>query len=96
MRLMIKITIPVAKGNAAAKDGTLGPAIQSLIDTVNPEASYFALEDGKRMGILIFEETDQARMPVINEPVFMALEAAIEIQPVMTAEDMHRGLGIIQ
>lgn len=48
------------------------------------------------MGIFIFEETDQARMPVINEPLFAALDASIEIQPVMTAEDMHRGIGIVQ
>lgn len=93
---MLKMTIPVASGNAAAKDGTLGKAIEGLMDSINPEAAYFALENGMRMGILIFEETDQARMPVINEPLFQALDAAIEIQPVLTAEDMKRGAVIIQ
>ena len=44
------------------------------------------------MGIVIFGETDQARMPVINEPLFAALNAAIEIQPVLTAEDLQREL----
>jgi hypothetical protein len=92
MRLMLKFTIPVEKGNLAEKDGTLGKAIQSLVETVNAEASYFALEDGKRMGIVIFEETDQARLPVINEPLFAALDAAIEIQPVLTAADLQRAL----
>ena len=92
MRLMLKFTIPVEKGNQAERDGTLGKAIQALVDSVNAEASYFALEDGKRMGIVIFEETDQARMPVINEPLFAALNAAIEIQPVLTAQDLQRGL----
>ncbi|MGI9400625.1 MAG: hypothetical protein ACR2O0_05180 [Rhizobiaceae bacterium] len=96
MRLMLKFTIPVEKGNAAARDGTLGQAVQALMDEIKPEASYFALEDGKRMGIFIFEETDQARMPVINEPLFAALDASIEIQPVMTAEDMQRQSGIIK
>lgn len=95
MRLMLKFTIPVEKGNAAAKDGSLGRAIDALIDAVRPEASYFALENGKRMGILIFEETDQARMPAINEPFFAAVDAAIEIQPVLTVEDMERVSGII-
>lgn len=92
MRLMLKFTIPVEKGNQAEKDGTLGPAIAKLIETVDAEASYFALEDGKRMGIVIFEESDQARMPVINEPLFAALNASIEIQPVLTAEDLQRAL----
>ncbi|NVO55654.1 hypothetical protein HW561_07620 [Rhodobacteraceae bacterium B1Z28] len=92
MRLMLKFTIPVEKGNQAERDGTLGKAIAALIKDVNAQASYFALEDGKRMGIVIFEEDDQARMPVINEPLFAALDAAIEIQPVLTAEDLQRGL----
>ena len=92
MRLMLKFTIPVEKGNEAEKDGTLGPAIEALIASVNPEASYFALEDGKRMGILIFEESDQARMPAINEPLFAAVNAAIEIQPVLTLEDLERSI----
>lgn len=95
MRLMLKFTIPVEKGNAAAKDGSLGKAIDALIEAVHPEATYFALENGKRMGILIFEETDQARMPAINEPFFAALDAAIEIQPVLTAEDMQRVSGLM-
>ncbi|MEX3009050.1 DUF3303 family protein [Hoeflea sp. TYP-13] len=93
MRLMFKFTIPVERGNQAAKDGTLGKAIQTLVETVNAEASYFALEDGKRMGIVIFEETDQARMAAINEPFFASVDASIEIQPVLTAEDLQRGLG---
>lgn len=92
MRLMLKFTIPVEKGNQAEKDGTLGRAIQSLVEAVNAEASYFALENGKRMGIVIFEETDQARMPVINEPLFAALNASIEIQPVLTADDLRGGI----
>ena len=92
MRLMLKFTIPVEKGNQAEKDGTLGKAIRALVESVNAEAAYFALEDGKRMGIVIFEETDQARLPVINEPLFAALNAAIEIQPVMTAADLLRAL----
>jgi hypothetical protein len=92
MRLMLKFTIPVEKGNRAEKDGTLGQAIGALVKDVNAEAAYFALEDGKRMGIVIFEENDQARMPVINEPLFAALDASIEIQPVLTADDLQRGL----
>ncbi|WP_170428105.1 hypothetical protein [Ruegeria arenilitoris] len=92
MRLMLKFTIPVEKGNQAEKDGTLGPAIDALVKQVNAEAAYFALENGKRMGIVIFEETDQARMPSINEPLFAALDASIEIQPVLTSADLQRAL----
>jgi Domain of unknown function (DUF3303) len=93
MRLMLKFTIPVKKGNAAAADGSLGAAIEALIEQVAPEAAYFTLEQGKRAGMVIFEESDQARLATINEPMFAKLDAAIEVMPVLTIEDLRRGLG---
>jgi hypothetical protein len=92
MRLMLKFTIPVEKGNAAAKDGSLGRAIDALIEQVAPEAAYFTLDQGKRGGFVIFSETDPARLTRINEPLFAALDATIEISPVLTHEDLQRGL----
>lgn len=93
MRLMLKFTIPVEKGNQAAADGTLENAIAGLIEEVKPEAAYFMLDGGKRAGLVVFEADDQAMMTRINEPLFAALDAAIEIQPVLTADDLERGLG---
>ena len=92
MRLMLKFTIPVAKGNEAAKKGAIGTAIQTLLDQVKAEAAYFTLEDGKRAGIVIFEETDQSKLTTYNEPMFAALDAAIEIKPVLTIDDLQKGL----
>ena len=82
------------RATRAARDGSLDKAIQALMGAVKPEAAYFALECGHRMGILIFEDNDQARMPVINEPMFAALDASVEIQPALTAEDLQRGLSL--
>ncbi len=93
MRLMLKFTIPVEKGNAAAADGTLEKAIAALMEKVKPEAAYFMLDGGKRAGLVFFEQSDQAVLPTINEPLFAALDAAIEIQPVLTADDLKRSLG---
>jgi len=92
MRLMLKFTIPVDKGNKAAKKGTIGPAIEALIKQANAEAAYFYMEDGKRAGMIIFEATDQAQMTKLNEPLMTALDAAIEIQPVLTVDDLQKGL----
>ena len=92
MRLMLRFTIPVEKGNEAAKDGTLGPAIEALLERVQPEAAYFLLDQGERAGMVFFEETDQAKLPQINEPLFAALDATIEIVPALTLEDLRRGL----
>lgn len=92
MRLMLKFTIPVEKGNQAAANGAVAQAIERLMKTVNAEAAYFMLLDGKRGGLIFFEETDQARLPAVNEPAFAALDAAIDIVPVLTLDDLKRGL----
>ena len=88
MRLMLRFTIPVEKGNEAKADGSLSEAIKGLIDQVQPEAAYFHLQDGKCAGTIFFEESDQARMAVINEPLFAKLNAAIEIQPAVSLEEL--------
>jgi hypothetical protein len=42
---------------------------------------------------VIFEDSRQARLTTINELRFAKLDAAIEIVPVLTIEDLRRGLG---
>lgn len=95
MRLMLKFTIPVEKGNRAATDGSLAQAIDALIERTKPEAAYFMLHEGERAGIIFFEETDPARLTAINEPLFAHLDAVIEICPALTIEDLRRGLGSV-
>ena len=94
MRLMLKFSIPVEKGNEAAKDGTLARAIEALIEQVQPEAAYFMVDQGTRSGLIVFNETDQANLPKINEPLFATLGAAIDISPVLTIEDLRKGLSV--
>lgn len=92
MRLMLKFTIPVERGNKAAADGTIGEAIDNLIKQTGAEAAYFTMIDGKRAGMIFFEETDQANLARIQEPMFAALNASIETVPVLTFDDLKRGL----
>jgi len=92
MRLMLKFTIPVDRGNETAKDGTLGAAIDALVEQTNPEAIYFTLQNGRRAGFVFFETDDQARLTQINEPFFAAVDAEIEIVPALTIDDLRRGL----
>jgi hypothetical protein len=92
MRLMLKFSIPVERGNAAVKDGTLEQAIENLIKATKADASYFTMIDGKRGGVVFFEENDTTRLPQINEPMFAALDAAIEIVPVLTLDELRRGV----
>ena len=92
MRLMLSFRIPVERGNQAAKDGTLGAAIDALLEQTKAEAAYFTLNDGERAGMVFFEVEDQAELAAINEPFFAALDAAIDIVPVLSPDDLRRGL----
>ena len=42
--------------------------------------------------MIVFEADDQARLTQIYEPLFAALDAAIDIVPVLTLDDLRRGL----
>ena len=95
MRMMMRFTIPVERGNEAAKDGTLGAAIDALIEQAQPEAAYFTLENGERAGMIFFELEDQAQLTVLNEPLFAALDASIEVVPVLNADDLRKGLSAV-
>ena len=89
MRFMFKISFPVEAGNEAAKkDGF--KVIQNILQQQDPEAAYFAAQDGKRTGILILNLKDASQIPAIAEPWFLALKAAIEVTPVMVPEDLQK------
>ncbi len=66
MRLMLRFTIPVERGNEAAKDGTLGAAIQALIERTKPEAAYFTLRDGERGGMIVRADSLDRRLIVVE------------------------------
>ena len=88
MRFMVTFRIPTEKGNALAKDGSLGKTIQSILEEIQPEAAYFADMDGARGGYMVVNMDDASQIPAIAEPLFLGLDANIKIHPVMTAEDL--------
>jgi hypothetical protein len=92
MLLMMKLTIPVERGNMAAKDGRLEHAIESLVEATDAEAAYFTMINGERGGYVFFEDTDQAQLAQLNESLMAALNAAIEIVPVTSLDDLKYGL----
>lgn len=88
MRLMLRFTIPVEKGNEAAANGSMSQAIKDLVERLKPEAAFFHLDDGQRAGTIFFEETDQTQMAAINEPLFASLNAKIDIQPAVSLDEL--------
>jgi hypothetical protein len=93
MRMMLKFAVPTERGNAALKDGSLGRNMESIMSKLKPEAAYFGILDGKRRGgILFFEVADPSQIVEVVEPFFLNYDAEVELVPVMTAEDLRKGL----
>lgn len=90
MRMMMKVSFPVEKGNELAKKGTLGKTMQSILAELKPEAAYFVADNGKRSGFIFFNMDDPSQIPWAVEPFFQALNAAVEIQPAMAPEDLAK------
>ena len=88
MRMMVKVSIPTAKGNALVRQGTLGSTIQKLLDELKPEAVYFVEYGGLRTGFLFIDMKDTASLPALVEPIFLALDASVEVRPCMTPPDL--------
>ena len=92
MRMMLRWTVPVERGNETIRDGSLADTLQSLMAELEPEAAYFWPENGERAGMIVFDMADTTQIPQIAEPLFMKFDAAVEFLPVMNADDLRTAL----
>jgi hypothetical protein len=88
MRMLMKVTIPIAEGNTAISAGTLGSTISSILAEIKPEAAYFLEENGLRTGFVVFNLAETTQIPAIAEPWFLAFNAKVELHPTMSVEDL--------
>jgi hypothetical protein len=96
MRFLLKVTIPVEAGNAAARAGKLGSTIQSILAELKPEAVYFTDNDGQRAAFIFLDMQDASQIPAIAEPWLLAFNAKIEIHPVMVPDDLAKAGNAIE
>ena len=92
MRTMIRVTVPVEAGNKAFRDGILQKTIMEMLEHLKPEAAYFFPERGIRTAIMVIDMKDPSEIPVIAEPLFENLNAAVEFLTVMNVDDLKKGL----
>jgi hypothetical protein len=91
MRMLLRVSIPVEAGNAAAKDGTLGATVERILADLKPEAAYFFVDDnGQRSGSIVFDMKDTSQIPAVAEPWFLAFNAQVSLRPIMNPQDFSK------
>jgi hypothetical protein len=88
MRFMLTLRVPPEQGNAAMKDGSFMSAFQSVMEELEPEAAYFSEIEGARGGYIVVNIDDASQLPAICEPLFLGLNATVQVSPVFTLDDM--------
>jgi hypothetical protein len=53
--MLMKVQIPTEARNKGIKDGTLPDVIRKTLETLHPEAAYFATMGGQRTMIAVFD-----------------------------------------
>jgi hypothetical protein len=92
MRMMLRVTFPTDMAKSAIKGGAFQQVMEAMTNKLKPEAAYFLANKGCRCAMLFFDMQDASEIPAIAEPLFTALNAEIELQPVMDADDLKKGL----
>ena len=89
MRMMMKISIPIEAANKAVKDGSVKTILQTSLEALRPEATYFfPAEDGRTI-LLFLDVKENSDIPGIGEPFFQGLNARISFTPVMNLQDFQ-------
>jgi hypothetical protein len=90
MRMLVKIQIPSFEGNIGLKEGILKKLTEDCQSKFKVEAMYFLADQGLRTAMIFMEMKDPSEMPAIAEPWFQALNASIEMTPVMIPADLEK------
>ena len=88
MLVLLKASMDVESANSAVRENRLGQLIGSILDEIKPEAVYFTAEYGMRTAYVFVDLQDASQIPRIAEPWMLALQASIEMFPVMVLEDL--------
>jgi hypothetical protein len=89
--MLLRVSIPVEAGNAAAKAGTIGSIVEKILADLKPEAAYFFTDDdGQRSASIVFDMKDPSEIPGIAEPWFQAFHAKVSFRPIMNPQDLAK------
>jgi hypothetical protein len=92
MRFLILAKIPTEDGNKMVRDPNFLKKLESYINKIKAEVTYFFVADGNRVVSFIvdIETTDQ--IPVLVEPLFSGMGAHVELHTLMSFDDLKKGI----
>ena len=92
MRFLILAKIPTEDGNTMVQDPKFLEKIEKYINKVKAEATYFFEADGNRVASFIVDIESADQIPVLSEPLFSGMGAHVELHPVMSLDDLKKGI----
>lgn len=66
--------------------------LEEYVNKVNAEAAYFFEANGSRIASFIVDVQSADQIPVLGEPLFIKMGAHVEFHPVMSLEDLKKGI----
>jgi len=91
MRMLMIVTVPHHKFNAAVKDGTAGAKLGKIMESIKPESVHLTSICGKRTAFIVVDLPDASKIPALAEPWFLTFDADVQFYPCMTPDDLKRG-----
>ena len=92
MRMLLKVSPGGDAANTAVTDGTMERVLGRFVERFHPEAAYFTTEAGERTFLFFFDLHAESDMVLAAEPFWNEMHAKVDWAPVMTAEDVQKGL----
>jgi hypothetical protein len=92
MRFLVLAKIPTEDGNKMVQDPNFLRKLESYINKVKAEATYFFEADGNRVASFIVDIESADQIPVLSEPLFSGMGAHVELHPVMSLDDLKKGM----
>jgi hypothetical protein len=92
MRFLIRARTPTDSGNKVVQDPNFLSKLEEYMNKVKPEAAYFMPIEGHRAGAFIVNVESNEQIPAIVEPLFQWWGANVDVVPVMTFDELKKGL----
>ena len=92
MRFLIHARIPTEDGNKMVQDPNFLKKLETYINKVRAEATYFFEANGNRIAAFIVDIQSADQIPVLAEPLFSGMGAHVESHPVMSLHDLKKGI----